>query len=220
MSPPAIDDHCLFCAVEEDPVDTLAWYDHPLYRRSDVGVAIAAVGAFTPGYVLVSPTTHVSSTQTLPMPDAALFLNFLDAVVSRVEARFGGCSIFEHGSCRAEERRRSACITHAHVHIVPGAYSFDSLGLPVKTYHELFEIMDLPRPERLDGYLMYREPGGLVSRCSDVGVSQYFRRHIAAVRGYPDEWDYALFPRWEHVRATQEALTSVNMPFLSQPEMI
>jgi hypothetical protein len=36
----------------------------------------------------------------------------------------------------------------------------------------------------------------------DIGVSQYFRRVIAKQLGRPSEWDYAVFPRWENVRAT------------------
>jgi hypothetical protein len=67
----------------------------------------------------------------------------------------------------------------------------------------------------VDGYLMYREPGGLVQYSSDVGVSQYFRRHIARMLGCPDDWDYALFPQWENIRATQE--TFPCSPVRSQP---
>ncbi|GIF01643.1 HIT domain-containing protein [Paractinoplanes rishiriensis] len=196
---------CLFCQVHTTEDQELPWYDRPLIRQNAVGVAMCALGAFVPGYVLISPAKHQNSVQALEseaMPD---FLAFVDGVVNMVEGTFGPCTLFEHGSCRAEERQRSACITHSHIHVLPGAYSFHLLGLPVRSLGTLTGLAHLPPAERADGYLMYREPGGLVQYASDAGISQYFRRHIARVLGRPDEWDYALFPQWDNVRATQDA---------------
>jgi hypothetical protein len=76
----------------------------------------------------------------------------------------------------------------------------------VRTYGKLSELATMPQSQRLDGYLMYREPDGVLCYSGDVGVSQYFRRYIAGALGRPDEWDYAVFPEWENVRMTQEAL--------------
>lgn len=203
---------CFFCASYGETEADLAWYDRPLLKEDGVGVAIPGVGAFVPGYVLVSPARHESSVRDLPANLATGFIDLVQAVTERVESAFGPATIFEHGSCRDEERRRSACITHSHVHILPGSYSFDSLGLPVKVFGDLSEVMKEKKPERADGYLMYREPGGPVCYAPDAGVSQYFRRHIARVLGRPDEWDYAVFPRWLNVRATRDMLTAGPLP--------
>lgn len=196
---------CLFCQVYAADDQELPWYDRPLIRQDEVGVAMCAVGAFVPGYVLISPAQHESSVQALAAEAAPGFLTFVDRVVDAVEQMYGPSTLFEHGSCRAEERQRSACITHSHIHVLPGAYSFNLLGLPVRPLGTLAGLVNVPPAERADGYLMYREPGGLVQYSPDEGVSQYFRRHIARMLGRPDDWDYALFPQWENIRATLDA---------------
>jgi hypothetical protein len=194
--------------VYHDPEDSLSWYDQPLFRSPGVGVAIPAVGAFLPGYLLASPVVHLSSVQGLPAASRARFVDFVEQVAAQVCERYGQSTIFEHGSCRQSERRRSACLTHAHVHIVPGCYSFDLLRLPVQQeFLSLKEFSEAPAVGRLDGYLMYREPGGPVCYSRDLGISQFFRRHIASVRGTPDDWDYALFPHFANIRATIDDLT-------------
>ena len=205
------DDTCLFCQVYAANDQELPWYDRPLMRQHEVGVAVCAVGAFVPGYILISPAQHESSVQALAAAAAPVFLAFVDRVVEAVERMYGPSTLFEHGSCRAAERRRSACITHSHIHVVPGAYSFNLLRLPVRSLGTLADLVNVPPGERADGYLMYREPGGLVQYSPDAGVSQYFRRHIAWMLGRSDEWDYALFPQWEHIRATQDSFPSSSV---------
>lgn len=195
---------CLFCQVYAADDQELPWYDRPLIRQDEVGVAMCAIGAFVPGYVLISPAQHESSVQALAAEAVPDFLTFVDRVVDAVEQTYGPSTLFEHGSCRAEERQRSACITHSHIHVLPGAYSFNLLRLPIRSLGTLAGLVNLPPAERADGYLMYREPGGLVQYSPDAGVSQYFRRHIARMLGRPDDWDYALFPQWENIRATQD----------------
>ncbi|SNT33148.1 hypothetical protein SAMN05421812_104541 [Asanoa hainanensis] len=190
----------------------MAWYDRPIMRSEGVGTAVCAVGALVPGYLLVSPAQHESSVQALTRPTAVAFLSFLADVHATVERHFGPTTIFEHGSCRSEERRRSACISHSHVHLVPGRYALEQLGLPVRRFETLTGIVDIPPTERNQGYLMYREPDGMVCYAPDAGISQFFRRHIAKMLGRPDEWDYALFPDWANLRATQEALGSGSAP--------
>jgi len=204
ISPSTFHD-CFLCSAHHLNAADLPWYDRPLLRRDGVGTAVGAVGAFVPGYVLVSPMRHESSVRGLERSAASAFLDFLTKVQHAVERRFGPATLFEHGSCRSEERRRSACVTHSHVHVVPGQYSLDRLGLPARRFDTLGDMVALPRAERALGYLMYREPGGVVCCAPDAGVSQFFRRHIAATLGCPDEWDYAVFPRWDNLRATQDA---------------
>jgi hypothetical protein len=80
------------------------------------------------------------------------------------------------------------------------------LRLPVQEFGSLAEFSEAPADYKLDGYLMYREPGGPVCYSRDLGVSQYFRRHIAAMRGSPDDWDYALFPHLDNIRTMVDDL--------------
>jgi diadenosine tetraphosphate (Ap4A) HIT family hydrolase len=208
---------CFFCAAYLG--DDVPWYDRPLMTRPDVGLVLAAVGALVPGYVLVAPAVHEVSVQRLAAERAAEFVDFLSLVISQVERRFGPTTIFEHGSCGSVDGRRSACIAHSHVHLVPGRHDLDALRLPTRTLDGLSGLVTMAPADRFDGYLMYQEPGGPVCYTSDAHVSQYFRRHIAHHLGRSDEWDYVLFPEWDNVRATQEAFSvrPASRPEPSEP---
>ncbi|GAA3395152.1 hypothetical protein [Cryptosporangium minutisporangium] len=201
-------DDCPFCAAYCEEGEALPWYDTPLFRRDGTAVAIAAVGSLVPGYVLAAPARHAPSVRRLPSPDKVTFLQFVTEVRRRVEDCLGPATLFEHGSCEEACRRRSACLVHSHVHIVPGHYSFTALELPVDCYPTLAEAVHTAPGDSAEGYLLYQEPGGAVCLASDPGVSQFFRRRIAHVLGRPQEWDYAVCPGWENLRKTHEGLQS------------
>lgn len=190
----------------------LTWFDRPLMKSPEVGIAIVGVGALVPGYVLVAPARHCRSVQALFQPSIRQFMGFFEQVRKRVENRFGPTTVFEHGSCLGTTRCRAACITHAHLHIVPGSYNLESLGLDARTYATLTDTLTASEHERFDGYLLYQEPGGNVRYAPDPGISQFFRRHIARRLGTPDEWDYALFPHFGRIRATIDGLDSSPPP--------
>jgi hypothetical protein len=199
---------CFLCAINMQERASLPWYDRPLMEAQGVGIAVAGVGAFVPGYTIVASSLHVSSVQSLPKAMQGAFDEFVSTVVDKVQAYYGEVTLFEHGSCGDTQRRRSACIEHAHIQILPGSYSLTSLGLRIATFASIAEFL---RAEGIDGgYLMYREPGGPVCYAEDVGVSQFFRRHIARRLGVDEEWDYALFPRWDSVRRTHETLRTMS----------
>lgn len=195
------EDGCFLCAANQYDPDLLPWYDQPLIREPGVGIAVSAVGAFVPGYVVVAPLTHTLSVRDLPQGARNELLRLVRSVRSRVEHIYGPATIFEHGSCQELDGRRSACIAHSHVHVVPGEYGLDRVALGFTAF-ESIEAM-LAAASRSAGYLMYNEPGGLVHYAADPRISQFFRRHIAAALGEADAWDYAAVPRWDNVRATQ-----------------
>ena len=120
---------CLFCGVQTTPSNALPWHDRPLMHIPGVGAAMAALGAFVPGYVLVFPETHVDSTLSILDSEAESFRLFARSVLREVEKAFGPTTVFEHGSCSISQSRRSACIDHAHLHLMPGRYSPISDGL-------------------------------------------------------------------------------------------
>ncbi len=200
---------CFICAANQDDPDSVPWYDSPLIRKLGVGIAVSAVGAFVPGYVIVAPETHTPSIRDLPQGTRGEFLRLLRSVRSCIERIYGPATIFEHGSCQEFDGSRSACITHSHVHVVPGKYGLDRLTLGFTAFESLEAMLAAADASQGAGYLMYQEPGGSVHYAADPGISQFFRRHIAAALGEAEAeaWDYAAVPQWDNVRATQLKFT-------------
>lgn len=194
---------CFICATTQSDSDSVPWYDRPLIHEPGVGVVVSAVGAFVPGYVIVAPEMHTRSIRDLPRGPRGEWLRFAQSARFHIERIYGPVTIFEHGSCQWLDGRRSACIAHSHINVVPGEYRFDRLALRFATFESLEAMFSATETCHGAGYLMYQEPGGLVHYAADPEISQYFRRHIAAALGEGDEWDYAAVPRWDNVRATQ-----------------
>ena len=194
---------CFLCTAAHGDPDSVPWYDRPLIHEPGVGVAVSAVGAFVPGYVIVAPEMHTTSIRDLPRGARDEMLRLAQSARFQIEQIYGPSTIFEHGSCQWFEGRRSACVAHSHIHVVPGKYGFDRLALRFSVFESLEAMLAAADSRRGAGYLMYQEPGGAVYYAADPGISQYFRRHIAAALGEDDEWDYAVVPRWDNVRATQ-----------------
>jgi diadenosine tetraphosphate (Ap4A) HIT family hydrolase len=190
---------CLFCQVLSVPPHDLRWHDRPLARVPGVGAVVPGLGAFVPGYVLVFPEQHVASTLRVPGDIGAAFNDLLCHTVEAVTTVFGPVTVFEHGSCLRRDLRRSACLDHAHTHILPGFYGLSSAI--VDPHYGVTNHVEWALADDL-GYLLLNEPPHGPRYGIDPGVSQYLRRCIAAKLGIPDEWDYLLFPRLDNVRET------------------
>lgn len=194
---------CLFCGIAHTSADPIPWHDRPLAKQSGVGGVVAALGAFIPGYVLVFPDLHVESINRIPRPISLSFSTLVDRVKTSMSDIYGPVTIFEHGSCSIRDSRRSACITHAHLHIIPGSYRLAEKATPEGD--PILHASGGTWTER-DNYLFLREPGGTPKYFADPGVSQFFRRIIAGRLGIADQWDWLMFPELDNVRATIDRL--------------
>ena len=197
---------CLFCQVLSLPWKRLRWFDRPLAHVPGVGGVIAGLGAFVPGYVLVFPEQHMESVLQVPRDTAAPFSDLLQRTVDAVRSTFGSPTLFEHGSCSRKDVRRSACLDHAHVHVLPGSYDLNA-----HVADAVDDVSYLSDSEALgcSGYLFLKEPKAVPIYGPDPGISQFFRRHIARNLGMADAWDYLLFPRMENVSKTISQLKEV-----------
>src|SRR5262249_19234928 len=117
-----------------------------------------------------------------------------------IRATFGPTTVFEHGSCAMEGVRRSACLDHAHLQVLPGSYGLiHDVGVAQtdrRTPNSPKDSLDSA------GYLFLHEPDTDPVYLLDPGLSQFFRRRIAAKLKIADEWDYLLFPRLDNVSET------------------
>lgn len=86
--------------------------------EDDDNAAIVDLSPICKGHVLVCPRVHFYSiAQALHDDRGSGFLDFLQPFLQRYKLTFGGFSILEHGSTAT--MAGSACISHAHLHIVP-----------------------------------------------------------------------------------------------------
>lgn len=195
--------YCLFCEVLVEEDTDRAWYDHALLRVDGLGAVLPGLGALVPGYVLIFPSEHVESTWLIPHQRSGDFAEFVAGVVAKVESEFGPSTVFEHGSCHRRDKRRSACMDHAHVHVMPGKFALEPSVRSASTIVLPHDTLD---HFANDGYLLLREPGQEALVAADPGTSQFFRRGIAASLGVPEQWDYLMYPHYDNVRATIQRL--------------
>lgn len=203
LRPRTYDTDCLFCAAAHAKAAELPWYLRPTYR-DPICMVLPGVGSLTSVYAQVAPVRHLPASRAVPDRDQAHFSAVVEAVAGAVQAACGGVTVFEHGGTSDRVARRSACIDHAHVHVLAGSFSF-AAELPEAASHDSFGAF-LSGRDGLLPYLMYRTGSGPVRVATDIGESQFFRRRIAAQLGVRERWDWAVFPHWEHVRETIDFL--------------
>lgn len=183
-----------------------AWYDETLWQ-SKHSFVVAAVGPLAVGHVLISPIEHTNAVQRLPFVAQTDFTSLLSLVKSFINtATEKPVTVFEHSAPSNPDSQRSACIDHAHIHVVPGNYEIgEAVELPQELQYQAHDLdLFYTRPAPWNGYVMLAEPGRVVRVSNDVGQPQFLRRALFAAAGRGEEWDYALFPHEEITAQTIE----------------
>jgi diadenosine tetraphosphate (Ap4A) HIT family hydrolase len=199
---------CLFCRVVSRSGEDLPWHDQPLVHMPGVGAVIPGLGAFVPGYVLIFPQEHVESILEIPPSVSRQFSELVMRTTKAVSKAFGPATVFEHGSCSRAEIRRSACLDHAHLQILPGSYGLRNKALSSAALVQSDRV-EAAKKLKDAGYVYLHEPQCEPIYAADPGISQFFRRAIAANLNISDEWDYLLFPRLANVRHTITGLSGL-----------
>jgi len=171
-----------------------------LYADRDF-VIFPSIGALDATHVLLATVEHATAFSELPSALLARAESLLGLVRDRLDGR-APMVYFEHGSaCGA---LGGQCIDHAHMHCIRTtcdlARRVESLG-PAVHLESLADIQRIVGP-----YLFARSGSGanLVVQPRSI-PSQYIRREVCAELGIPDEWDWAVFPRWHNLAAALEA---------------
>jgi len=150
-------------------------------------VIIADVAPVVEGHILAVSKWHAESAANLGAAALAELVELVAAAEVVVGGAYGPCCVFEHGS--GDGPTDTACIEHAHVHIVP--YSGDLREL--SSYRESFA--HIPGWESLDrvpadvGYLFTRSSEHQYWLAVRQRVErQHWRRTLAAAAGsrHPD----------------------------------
>ena len=107
---------------------------HSLFRKYGIttrvvttskhSIAIAGLGALSPGYLLVLPIRHVPAVGYLTDEEIADLIVLKEELGKRIRAKFGALYgdtvFFEHGASSTGVRAGQS-IDHAHMHALPGA---------------------------------------------------------------------------------------------------
>jgi len=149
---------------------------------------IAGLGGLAPGYVLIASSGHQRSLRAATRVQGLDLVHFVSDALVYLEHRLGPLTFWEHGAPQDQASRRSACVEHAHLHVVPG-----SLALPEPVSYSSFPTIEAALKAELldsDGYLLLGWSARQVMVGADPRVSQYYRREWARLVGRKDEWDY------------------------------
>jgi diadenosine tetraphosphate (Ap4A) HIT family hydrolase len=167
----------------------------------------------TEGHLLIVPRREVPAFADLDAPASADWDNLESQLRQRLTEEWRHPTIFEHGS--SSKMHGSACITHAHLHLVPAALGLvarladDGVQfLPVGGLDEVSEAIGPDRP-----YLYVQEPGsqGMVAAADlDQRPSQYLRRQAAQALGL-DEPDWEVVVRHDLLRETVRRLGDLEV---------
>lgn len=191
---------CTFCS----PYGCNEWFNTPVASDEDKTVAVPSVGSLVPGYLLAIPVLHVTATCRIPREQKNRFASFVEVIAARLKDIYGiDITLFEHGACGAPHQARSACVSHAHLHLVPGTYNLASEA-PRSRMMQYASLQDFLNSDQTSSYLMLQDPGGPVLTFEDPATPQFFRRIIAKRLGFAERWDYALFPFFDNVRRTYQ----------------
>jgi diadenosine tetraphosphate (Ap4A) HIT family hydrolase len=200
-----IDSDCLACSsIIRSPDTGREWYNEPLESIGS-NVVVPAVGPVTVGHILVLPTSHVPGTASLPAEEFRSLWSAVTVATSRIKAVWRAAYVFEHGGSTYHPCR-SSCFEHAHVHVVPGELEDPDLPFAPVSLNALRERMGSRR-----SYLLWG-PLGKLRVGPDPRESQYMRRHVLRNTERRDEWDYAVFPRWEDVKSTISCYLKYSEP--------
>jgi diadenosine tetraphosphate (Ap4A) HIT family hydrolase len=193
----AIEDDCEFCSQS----GRFEWFNTPLAIDKDYAIAVPSVGSFVPGYILVVPAVHVTASCRIPADHKARLASFTNDLASQLASKYREkITIFEHGACDSRLQPQSACVNHAHLHLVPGSY--DLISEAPEQVHKYSSLEEFLEEEREEPYLMLQDPGGPLLSFADQPVPQFFRRVVARRLGMADFWDYAAFPFYENIKHT------------------
>lgn len=168
--------------------------------ESDNFVCVPAIGSILPMYLMI--VTKDCYPSMALMPDQ--LLDELQVFSDRVTKKFPTYTIFEHGSSLG--RDTSACIAHAHWHIVPHqikAAEWDKKS----NIHTTFKSFTNSLEEGGSYLLKISSNGQVKSTKRDGEPCQYFRRILANELDHPAEWDYMKNDYRENIEQTVKLLT-------------
>jgi len=202
--------HCCFCQTFTTAGRNATW-DTVLHDSGNF-LIVPTKGALVPGWLLVVAKRHALCVGALSGSELDELTSCLATARGLVQENFGASTIFEHGPSQAGTSLGCG-IDHMHLHVAPLKFSLRKAvnnSFPQIKWQPLLDI-SATRPlfESQTGYGLVKEPTEeKIYWCSPpAGVTQIFRRAIAAEIGIPDEFDYRTHPQLSNVTQTLAVLS-------------
>lgn len=210
-------DDSRICDEIEGVVEGIAFYDvyegNPPTRilaETKSFLLLCDISPIVVGHCLLVPRRHLLSFGHVAQEFESELEEFRDSCESLISESFGPVVTLEHGS--SSTMSPSACVTHAHLHLVPNAsgvhdvFELDRLqGRAISSWRELSEPAVGDRP-----YVYFRDPAAGIELLYEQNLSkrhQYLRIAMSEVFGIPEpEWDWAVNIRRDLLRETVERL--------------
>ena len=181
----------------------------PPSRRLATTTSFALVADLSPlllGHLLLLPKRHYLSFAQVLADHRSELASIVESLRPLYTSAFGMPPTFlEHGSSGTDDR--NACITHAHLHLVPisGVTIRDQIYTDGLYGEELPDVWSLGNGPWIDEayYFIASDETIQIFRPQAAMPRQYIRSVIGRGLGMRDpEWDYALFPRPDIFRET------------------
>lgn len=179
-----------------------------LIRRTSVVDVLAGLGSLVQGYLLVVPRRHVDSVGELSLAEMDEVMRDCGEMSHRIVETFGGeVAMVEHGSS-GETAGSGACITHAHVHLMPisGRSQIEEFMCP--GMHPINDLEPLRQSAaRSESYYLVGDGHSALFFTEGPELpSQFARRQWARLLGREAEYDWAVVPELTNARLTVEKL--------------
>lgn len=200
---------CFLCnAACGDP--DLPWHDRPLWLDPRGGLMVPGLGGFKPGYVMLAPLAHEPNLRRAMATHQERIGDFLNDALGFLARRLGPFTFWEHGAPIEKDSRRSSCIEHAHLQVLP-----EQLDLPLPPRSQIFPNLASALTEKIaidqaDGYTLLGHSNGTVAVGADIMKPQYYRREWAKLVGREHEWDYLLVENPAVTRETIKLILAGN----------
>jgi ATP adenylyltransferase len=201
---------CCFCQTFTTAQGNAPW-DTVLHDSGNF-LVLPTRGALVPGWLLVIAKRHALCVGALSGAELDELTGCLATARSLVQENFGSPTIFEHGPSQAGTSLGCG-VDHMHLHVAPLKFSLRKAvnsSFPQVKWQPLPDISATRSLfEAQTDYGLVKEPTEeTIYWCSPpTGVTQIFRRVIAAEIDTPDEFDYRTYPQFSNVAQTLAVLS-------------
>lgn len=173
-------------------------YERRVLDEVDDAFCVPSLGPLGHAHVLVCPVRHVQALTALTDWEIGAVDDLAGRVRSRMREIYGSNVIaFEHGGCFSD-RPLTACIEHAHLHLValpestevelPQGHRWENCGTSLK------DVKSVAKGSA--EYLMVSSAEGKAFVATDGPFqSQLMRRVIAEALGGDQSWNWRIHPR-------------------------